>query len=394
MASPARGPAPVRIHAVGFRQRRGAPPICIADGLQRYDAPMTSPDTAAQQLVTAIDARDEVAYRAALGCLVDAVRSASPADLEPALARLALTLREVPLGPGSDLAQLTGSIAGMVADTTPVLDVLVERACQAMEEAAQFLTLHRELLGEPPEPADPEAVRDTIERFLSAARDRASKPYSLVEAWFAGESWVQPVLYLSQRADVRAALPQRQRLLAAVNSVREQFSVAEWLYGLLLVLDDTPLIVLHRPTGRGYRVTIGGIGDNFQLHTLLAARLIGDPDAGWIPGVPPTSEMVAAADGTGDPQPAGGISGQFNLVDPTGAWIWNEGRPADIPLFEGERVVILDPPPYRRSWNAGRIYPLMKPTLRVDGHLTPDEAGAWLARCRPASQPHSGAPKP
>ncbi|MBO0824599.1 MAG: hypothetical protein J2P27_12200, partial [Actinobacteria bacterium] len=130
---------------------------------------------------------------------------------------------------------------------------------------------------------------------------------------------------------------------------------------------------------------IGGIGDNFQLQTLLAARLIGDPDAGWLPGVPLTAEMIAAADGSGEPQPRAGIAGRFNLVDPSGAWIWNEGRPADIPLFEDERVVILDPPPYERTWNTGRIYPLMQPTLRVDGQLPPHEAASWLAKARPAS---------
>ena len=353
---------------------------------------MTSPDAAVQQIVAAIGTRDDAAYHAALRNLVDAVRSASPADIEPALVHLAQVLGEVPLGPASDLAQIAGSMAGMVTDTSPVLGVLVDRACQAMEQAAQFLTLHQDTLGEPPSPEDPSAIQDTIERFVPAVHGRVSEPYPLVEAWFAGSDWVQPVLYLSQRADVRAALPQRERLQVAVESIREHFSVANWLYGLLLVLDNTPLIVLHRPTGVGYRVTIGGIGDNFQLHTLLAAHLIGDPGAGWLPGTPPTAEMIAAADGTGEPVPPGAIVGQFNLVDPYGAWIWNEGRPADIPQFEGVRVVILDPPPYQRSWNAGRVYPLMRPTLRVDGQLPPDEAASWLAKARPAGTQQAGSP--
>ncbi|MBO0834669.1 MAG: hypothetical protein J2P28_03990, partial [Actinobacteria bacterium] len=346
---------------------------------------MNSPDVAVQHVATAVGARDESAYRAAFQELVDAVRSAAPEDIEPALVRLAPVLNEVPLGLASDLGQVAGSMAGMLADTAPVLGVLVERACRAMEQAAQFLALYRASLGDPPSPDDAAALQDTIERFVAAVQQQVAEPYALVEAWFAGPNCVQPVLYLSQRADVRSALPQRERLLAAVESIREHFGTADWLYGLLLVLDDTPLIVLHRPTGRGYRVTIGGIGDNFQLQTLLAARLIGDPAAGWLPGVPLTAEMIAAADGSGEPQPRDGIAGRFNLVDPSGAWIWNEGRPADIPVFEGERVVILDPPPYERTWNAGRIYPLMQPTLRVDGQLPPDEAAARLAKARPAS---------
>jgi hypothetical protein len=116
----------------------------------------------------------------------------------------------------------------------------------------------------------------------------------------------------------------------------------------------------------------------------LAARLIGREDQGWLPGTPPTPAMVAAADGSGDPIPAGGVVGQFNLVDIHGKWLWNEGRPADIPVTDGERVVVIDPPPYQRSWNAARAYPLMKPTMRVDRQLSTEEAHGWLAKAKPS----------
>ena len=70
-------------------------------------------------------------------------------------------------------------------------------------------------------------------------------------------------------------------------------------------------------------------------------------------------------------------------MDAYGDWIWNEGRPADIPQLEGERVVVLDPPPYLRSWNAGRAYPLMHPSLTIDRILTTDEAAHWLSIIKP-----------
>jgi len=93
---------------------------------------------------------------------------------------------------------------------------------------------------------------------------------------------------------------------------------------------------------------MSGIGDNFQFHTLLAGQF-----AEAVGAEPPTPIELAAAR-TGDPQSPDGINGTFNLVDPSGAWIWNEGRPADIPHCDGIRVVVLDPPPYARGWNAGR----------------------------------------
>jgi hypothetical protein len=217
---------------------------------------------------------------------------------------------------------------------------------------------------------------------MARLREDAADPM-LAEAWFTGNRWVQPVLYLSQRKDVRVVLPERARLLAATEAVAEQLNVAHWLRGLLLVLDDEQLIVLHRPTGRGFRVTISGIGDNFQLHTLLAASLIGKESRGLIPGQRPTAAEIAAAS-DGEPAPPGGIKGNFNLVDAYGNWIWNEGRPADIPRLEGTRVVVIDPPPYRRTWNAGRAYPLMRPAVFVDGALPAAEAARWLSLVKPS----------
>jgi hypothetical protein len=55
-------------------------------------------------------------------------------------------------------------------------------------------------------------------------------------------------------------------------------------------------------------VTISGIGDNFQLHTLLAASLIGEESRGMIPGQPPTPAEIAAAS-DGEVTPPDGIMG-------------------------------------------------------------------------------------
>ncbi|MGH3663520.1 MAG: hypothetical protein ACRDT8_15350 [Micromonosporaceae bacterium] len=144
--------------------------------------------------------------------------------------------------------------------------------------------------------------------------------------------------------------------------------------------------MLHRATGRGFRVTISGIGDNFQLHTLLAAALIGDESQGLLPGQRPSPAEIAAASDGEDLTPADGIEGNFNLVDAYGEWIWNEGRPADIPELEGTRVVVIDPAPYQRSWNTGRAYPLMRPTVTVDGPLPADEAAHWLNLVKPSQR--------
>jgi hypothetical protein len=272
-------------------------------------------------------------------------------------------------------------------DPTVVVPVLVNRAIDAMENAARFAELHGAASEDLPSPDDPEQIEATIRQFADRAGQLGlteREADMLVQAWFCGGQWVQPVLYLCQRKDVRAMLPERARLTAAIAATREHIGTAHWLYGLLLVLDDEPLIVLHRATGRGYRVTISGIGDNFQLHTMLAATLIGDESQGMLPGQRPTPAQISAATDGEDLEPAGGMRGSFNLVDANGDWIWNEGRPADIPAIDGTRVIVLDPPPYARGWNAGRAYPLMQPTMTLDGLLPADEAARRLSQVKPS----------
>jgi len=341
------------------------------------------------ELIEAVNKRDSRLFSQALEHVAEAAKRASPGEVQDALGRLSPVLAEIPYGVGADLARLAGAMADFATDVGVVLPVLAQRAVDAMEQAARFAAVYGSALGDLPEAGDPSQFQPTIARLTGAAARLGMserEAYQLAEAWFAGGDWVQPVLYLAQRQEVRAALSGRERLIAAAEAVREHIGTAHWLYGLLMVLDDEPLTILHRPTGRGYRVIISGIGDNFQLHTLLAARLVGDESQGLLPGEPPSSAAIAAATDGSDLTPAGGITGQFNLVDGYGQWIWNEGRPADIPQLADERVVVLDPPPYPRSWNAGRVYPMMRPNLTVDRILTADEAADWLGLVKPAQR--------
>jgi hypothetical protein len=346
-------------------------------------------DARVGDLLGAVEGRDDERFFAGLQEIAQAIPRARPDEVQAALARLVPVLEEIPFGMGGALAQLAGGMADHGTDPAVAVPVLVGRASDALEQAARFERLHRAAFGDVPGSEDPEQIEPTLERFVGSAAEHGLDERDagiLVQAWFCGEQWVQPVLYLCQRQDVRATLPERARLTAAAEPMRESIGGAHWLYGLLLVLDDEPLVVLHRASGRGFRVTVSGIGDNFQLHTLLAAALVGDGSQGGLPGQRPSPVEIAAASDGAELQPPDGIRGSFNLVDAYGEWIWNEGRPADIPTLEGTRVVVIDPPPYERTWNTGRAYPLMRPTVRVDGPLPADEAARWLSLVKPAQR--------
>ncbi|WP_427886145.1 hypothetical protein ACQHIV_26545 [Kribbella sp. GL6] len=344
-------------------------------------------------LIAAFDENDSEAYARAGQQLVEAAQQTSPEVLDRAVGRLVPLVADIHPARGAGLARLVGSMVGTAGTSAPqVVPTLVERACEVMEQALAFVASYREIFGAEPD-RDDETV---VERYLQAADERGiERPDRYAAAWELGESWVQPVLFLCQRADVRRTLPQRERLRPLVEQVEDLFpGVAPWLLGLLRVLDDEPLIVVHRESGQVFRATMTGVADNFQLHTLLAAKLLGpSPRRGlfarrrstsaYLPGEAPTAAMIAAADGSGELMPPGGVVGRFNLVDANGAWIWNEGRPDEIPVVRGARVVVLDPPAYERSWNTGRVYPLMTATMDVEPVSEP-EAAQWRSVVSPA----------
>lgn len=336
----------------------------------------------AERIVEALQKRDESGFAQAMNDLRGGVPNMAEQEVASEASALAGVLGRMPIGMGSYVAPLVGAMCDFGARPAEVLDALVAGAIRVLENLDGFKRLCAEAGIELPDSGDDSAFPDTMRALMDAgATDLEPNEIAMrAQAWFAGDGWLQPVLYLCQNKEVRAILPRREELTAAVSEATEDLVNAHWLHGLLLVLDDEPFIVLDRASGNGWRCTMSGIGDNFQLHTLLAASL-----AEQVGATPPTDVELAAAT-TGEMQPEGGISGQFNLVAADGTWIWNEGRPADIPPHEGVRVVVLDPPSYERSWNAGRVYPKMLPALSVDEQLASEEAATWLSGVKPGER--------
>lgn len=328
---------------------------------------------------------DEKASTRAFRALTARIDQTEEGELSAGLHRLVPAVRQVALGNGAALVQLTAGMVQAGADPLVILDVLVERVSQGLEHAARFPGLADAFGGDLHPPTSKADVDRLEQRVIQAAPTldlTIEEAGQITMAWFTVNAWIPSLLLPLQHKRVRQALPQRARLTTATETMLNHAADAPWLHGLLRVLDDEPLIVIHRDSGRVYEVIISGIGDNFQLHTLLAATLIGDPTQGLIPGTPPHPAWIAAAT-DGELAPSGAIRGQFNLVDATGEWIWNEGHPADIPLAANRRVIVLDPPPYERTWNIGRTYPLMLPEARLHRRIPADTALAWTHRIHP-----------
>lgn len=351
-------------------------------------------DQRCDELIAAARASDAAAFQAGIPLLWEAVEGADQSELNRVLGRILGLFEVVPLGVGSKLAVLAGALVEDGAEPDGLVAPVVAGLGTSLETSAEFVAAWRSIVGDRmalPEPVNKATTFDAAIAGLTAQQRRpiwrrrspglpAHEAFALAEGWFSSAQWALPVTTLLQIARIRVGFPLRRELAEAAARVAPQRRDLDCLEGLLAVLDDERLVVLHRPTGRGFEVTISGVGDNFQLHTLLAATLGGDGVAGLLEGVSPDPSWVAAAT-DGPIEPAGGhIQGQFNLVDGYGQWIWNEGKPADIPVLGGRRVVVLDPPPYVRAWNIGRTYPMMRPQVRLDRVLPADEASGWLSR--------------
>jgi len=201
------------------------------------------------EILEALEQRDVQRFGDALNRLGPAVPGCPPSEAGDAARRLAAVLPALPYGIGSNIAPIVGALCDYGADPADVLPTLVDRACAVLADAARFKTLAARVGIEVPGSSDGERFGPTVEAVLAGIGDGLPglgvdrrEAVNAVEAWFSGGDWVQPVLFLSQRKEVRRAMPQRAELSAAVALSSEDIGTAHWLDGLLRVLDDEPLV--------------------------------------------------------------------------------------------------------------------------------------------------------
>jgi hypothetical protein len=296
---------------------------------------------------------------------------ARDADLAQVGPRLAALLPAVPPGPRALVAVVVGACVERGADAGACAPQVFEGLVEVLGAAQEFCERWAATGGgDCPDP-EPAALTE-------AALERVGQDAAV--GWITSPQWEMATNALLNHHAVRTTLPPevRLRLLRALHEIQEASGHDfKCLHYALLVLDDEPLLALHRPTGTGYLLRMTGIGDTFQLHTLLADVLIG---GGHVPGRAPSPQEAAVCRDAPGQVPT---TGPFNLVTPGGEWVWNEGTPTDIPVVDGVRVLVLDPPPYERGWPAGRFFPGMTGDLVLERVLGADETRQWLGRCAP-----------
>jgi len=319
-------------------------------------------------------------------------RGRSAAELTEAIEHLAPILARRPQGVFAELALIAGACVEWGGSPVALAKAAPTSAVMTMILRVGFSDVWPQVSGGRPEPDldDPPGMTDLISLFRSAAGELGiPEPAAAAAAvsWFDAPHWISLMITLLTYREFRDVADLRGELAEEAQKLDGTVRKAHWLSGLALVLDDEPLVVIDHATGRGYRLTMSGIGDNYQLHTLLADRLIGDPALGLIPGQRPEPSWVAAAT-TGPPEVpfTALIQRRRRLFDATGTYISPEGRPSDIATVNGVRLLVLHPSRNTYGWNAGRVYPSMTPTLALDEILTSEAATTWHNRAAPANE--------
>ena len=350
---------------------------------------------------------DREAVQAAQAGLYGDAADASPAELDGAVSILGDALAELAGNheAGALLAITCGGLVEGGASALPTGTLLLQHVPKVLMAASRFINATLNRLPEDYEPDEelPEeelqAVGETMVP-IELVRAQARRDPEGGAAFASVELWALPLIAcLTRDRDLRAIARGTRKLnkraYAAVG-YRGFLTIA------LDILDDEPLIVLHPSTEQGFELTISGVCSNFDLHVLLADRIGREGEQGPADGVPvtrPSADAVRSAEGhdVGSKPP---VIGAWNLYDwrgigPGGAlpdpsdsefWIWNEGRPSDIPRLEEHRIVVLGPPAYERNWRATRTFAGLRASMTVDRVMSPEEVRAWIDRIGAAAR--------
>jgi hypothetical protein len=320
---------------------------------------------------------------------------ATVAESRESLALLASGLNSLEPEPAGVASRIVGAMIESGHDPEPARPAMLGALQTTLPACATLAAEAEAAVGEPDEDLD--INDDAIDEWLAdqrahALNEAAGRHPAALEAWQRlHEIWPGAIALLSVDPVARA---EARELAPVAEKIEEVHEAAGWLRAMLTVLDEEPYVAIEPGTRTGIVGRMSGIVENFQLNTLLMDEFPRDE-----PRV--SREAVAVARGNGPQQIDETVTGVWNLYtyaalraggelpdatdrDYAGTWIWNEGMPADIPVVDGHRVILLGPAEPVRSWPAQRMF--LKLPARLTAELLDESAlDEWLAKIEAAA---------
>jgi hypothetical protein len=281
-------------------------------------------------------------------------------------------------------ATAAGALIEGDADPRPLVEPLVKLLHNVTPPAVRLFEASA---------VDDPAAKDAVDQFEANLKRIAPTMPDDAKAWEALQRLYPPVVAVCSVApEARAAA---RDLVPTLTPMSRYNPSAHWIVKMLRVLDNEPYLAIEPETQLGIRGRMSGISENFQLNVLLMD--IFPAKRSWLsrPKRRVSEAAARVSRGEGPQQLEESVTGFWNLyswhaVKPDGTlpaysdhnargtWIWNEAVPADIPTFEGHRVILLGPASYQRGWDAQRDFLRLKAELTIDEQLSAHDVQDWL----------------
>jgi len=322
------------------------------------------------------------------GPVIDSLHGPSDPAVQAVLGELALVIAEAPPDVMALTATMVGWMCERAVDPGPAAAPFVYRFLATVDAAHHLFvavaTRVEERLSRGMTARTPDGERDIYAEEDAARTELAPTMPDQTAAWELLMALLpaSSAIFGASREAKRAAQP----ALGKLQAMSQSHEAAGWFSEMLRVLDDEPYVAVEPATGRGIRGRMTGVADNFQLNVLIMDAFPRGPSD-------PLRVSASAVDlalGRGPQEADETITGAWNLYEwpaigrdaslppahgqvGTTHWIWNEGVPADIPAFGGERVIVLGPPTYVRTWRSQRAFAFLQARFTVEQTLTAEE---------------------
>ncbi len=319
---------------------------------------------------------------------LNAVQKSSLADANAAIRTLSEHFKLENPARGAFLALVCGALIEHNCDPTTVAGPLTEQLESLLKLSAEFTDSCLAKLKE----TDLGQADDQQEMFEKTRKQLANQMKQHSAAWEALQVFWRPAIAVySLSSESRSTATHLREYAAKISDFHE---AGHWLTQILDVLESEPILVIEPHTGKGIIGRISGVVDNFQLNVLLMDCF---PKSGFLARRRVARPIVDVARGTGPQTSEHTVTGVWNLYtwqaiqpgnklpDPKDFesrehWVWNEGTPSDIPVFEGHRTILLGPASYSRSWRSQRTFDKLAANLDIERQLSKAESNEWLNR--------------
>lgn len=237
----------------------------------------------------------------------------------------------------------------------------------------------------------PDAVRD-------AGPEISKKNPKGAEAWEALASrCLSAVACLSRSSQLRKKEQASGAIIEATKGLYELVEEVTFLSQIIRLIDDVPLLVIHPESRRGFRLAMNDCATNVEMYVLAMDAIVGDPAKGFIKGPRPGARALKVLhDPDHAPEKTPEVKVPWHTVawiglGPDGAlpasvpdehqnWVWLEGVPAEIPLFEGERVVLFTKPLMARTVEVEPAFEALYPRMKLKSKVSAPEVDRLLAK--------------